>query len=396
VGHEPKLSPSRWTHAQAESAVWVRRMFEMGRRLRAEHGHDAVIDLALGQPLEAGELVREAFAKATRDHHRGRFAYMPNLGYPRLRERAAEEVAHPGLHARSIAMTCGAAGAINLALRTFVDPGDEILSILPHFAEYGLYAGILGAELVTVPSRADFHLDLDALAAALTPRTAALILNSPNNPTGVVTGDDEMAALARVLEDHAARTGRRVLLVVDEVYRQLTFAPAHHASALDHYPTSVLARSFSKDLGIAGERIGYLVLHPSLTTDDVIQGLETAQRAMGFVNAPATAQHALLNLGSWHVDPLPYRELRDHAVRRAHQAGLELVEPEGGIYLWMRCPQPDDVAFTAALAERHVLLAPGIAFGAPGHMRLCFTHPVSVLDRAIDVVGEVARSASPA
>ncbi len=365
-------------------------MFMEGIRLRQEHGDDAVADLSLGQPLEADEPIAAAFrAAASEDRFNGRFGYMPNLGYPEVRERAALDVDFQGITAASIAMTPGAAAAISIAVRTFVDPGDDVIGVAPYFPEFRLYCETASARFVPIDARADLSLDVDAIAAALSPRTAAVLVNSPCNPSGHVLSEDELRALATALQRHEAQHGRRVLLIVDEVYRRMVYPPNVRVEPLAFYEHTVLARSFSKDLGIAGERAGYLVLHPTLAQPEVHLGLAQAMRALGFVNAPATAQRALLHLESWDIRLDPYVERRDLALRRARDAGIDAQEPQGGIYLWMPCPWDDTLAFIDELARRCVLMTPGVAFGVPSHLRACFSAPIQKLDMAFDALQEM-------
>jgi aspartate aminotransferase len=203
----------------------------------------------------------------------------------------------------------------------------------------------------------------------------------------VATGD-ELRGLATVLERHRRRHGRRVVLIVDEVYHRLLYPPAVHVHPFAVHPATVLARSFSKDLGLAGERIGYLAVHPELATPEVMRGLELCQRALGFVNAPATMQRMLVHLPSLEVDIAPYVARRDLAVGLALEAGLEVAEPQGGLYVWIRVPGDDGLALAGALARRRVLVAPGTAFGMGGWLRICFTAPVPALERGIRVIGE--------
>ena len=391
-GEDTGGSPlSRWTTAQVEAGGWIRRMFAEGQRLRTTHGDETVIDLSLGQPLDAPEVVREALARAAAEWFPGRHAYMPNLGYPEVRERAAEDVDAAGVTATSIAMTGGAAGAICLALRAFVDAGDEVVGIAPYFPEFRPYCETNGTTFV--PVRADDatqRVDVDALVRALSAKTAAVIINTPSNPSGHVIEHDEMREIVDVVEHHNRRTGRRILLIVDEAYRNLVYAPARRVEPFDHYEHTVLARSFSKDMGLAGERIGYLALHPSMASPETERGLESCLRALGMVSAPATAQRALLALDSWHIDVDPYRVLRDHAHAAARGAGLDVAEPQGGIFLWIRSPWPDTLAYVSALAEQRVLVTPGIAFEVPERFRLCFTTTEERLSRAFAVAADLA------
>jgi aspartate aminotransferase len=371
-------------------------MFMEGERLRAEFGESTVADLSIGQPLEAPEAIAEAFAAASRERFRGRFGYMPNLGYPEVRERAAEDVEFPGITVDSIAMTAGAASAIVTAIRTFVDPGDDVIGVAPYFPEFRLYCETASARFVPVPAGPDLRLDLDGISGALSAHTAAVLVNSPSNPSGHVLDGGELAGLAAILDAHNNRHDRKVLLIVDEVYRRLIYEPHRRAEPLAAYEHTVLARSFSKDLGVAGERIGYLVLHPSLANAETHRGLAQSLRALGFVNAPATAQRALLHLDSWEINTTPYRERRDIVMDRVRADGLEAIEPQGGLYLWLRSPWPNALELIDVLATRRVLLTPGVAFGVPSHLRLCFSAPRAKLTMAMDVLTEVTAEHVPA
>jgi aspartate aminotransferase len=384
------MTISRWSRAQMQDGGWIRRMFMEGERLRAEFGESTVADLSIGQPLEAPEAIVEAFAAASRERFRGRFGYMPNLGYSEVRERAAEDVDFPGITVDSVAMTSGAASAIAIAIRTFVDPGDDVIGVAPYFPEFRLYCETASARFVPVPTGPDLRLDLDAISAALSAHTAAVILNSPSNPSGHVLDGGELSGLAALLTAHNSRQDRKVLLIVDEVYRRLIYPPYKRAEPLAAYEHTVLARSFSKDLGVAGERIGYLVLHPTLVSAETHRGLAQSLRALGFVNAPATAQRALLHLDSWEINPIPYRERRDIVMERVRADGLDAAEPQGGLYLWVRSPWPDTLQLIDALAARRVLLTPGIAFGVPSHVRLCFSAPRPKLSIAMDALAKLA------
>jgi len=384
------MTISRWSKAQLQDGGWIRRMFMEGLRLRAQYGDDAVADLSIGQPLEAADATVNAFRAASEDRFVGRFGYMPNLGYQDVRERAAEDVDFPGITADSIAMTSGAAAAICIALRTFVDPGDDVIGVAPYFPEFRLYCETASARFVPVRADDDLRIDIDAIGAALSPHTAAVLLNSPSNPSGHVLDATELQELAELLEAHSNRHDRHVLLIVDEVYRRLIYAPHERVEPLALYPYTVLARSFSKDLGIAGERIGYLVLHPSLVSQETHLGLAQAMRALGFVNAPATAQRAMLHLESWGIEIGPYRERRDLVMQCARDSEIDAAEPQGGIYAWLRSPWPDTLALIDELARRRVLLTPGVAFGVPSHIRLCFSAPRKKLITALEVLAELA------
>jgi aspartate aminotransferase len=381
-----------WVRGEIEAGGWVRAGAAAAQRLRERYGTDAVADLSLGQPLEAPEAVREAFQRAAAAVRPRRFGYMPNLGYPELRERIAEDVDVAGVTAQSVAVTVGAAGAISMALRAFVETGSEVVVIAPYFSEFRLYSEVCGNRLRVARAGEGGELDLEAVAAALSDATGALILNTPCNPSGHVTTEEELRGLGALLDAHRHRGGRRVLLVVDEVYRRLIYPPHRRAEPFHHYEHAVLCRSFSKDLGVAGERIGYLALHPSLTGDESEAGLALCQRALGYVNAPATPQLALLELSSWDADATPYRERRDLIAAAVAAAGLEATECQGGLYLWVRSPWEDTMAFTAALAERRAVVVPGVAFGVPERFRICFSVERPALQVAARALAEAVRS----
>ena len=388
------MTVNSWIRHEVEAGGWVRKQFAVARRLRAERGPGAVADLALGQPLEAGEQIREAFEKAALDARPGRFKYMPNAGYPEVRERVAEDVDFPGVTAQGITMTVGAAGAVSLALRTFCERGEDVLGFAPYFSEFRLYSEAAGLHFRALPTRADASLDLDALAGALTPETGAVIVNSPCNPSGHVVDEKEMASLARVLDDHRERTGRQVLLVVDEVYHRLVYPPHRRCEPFAHWERTAIARSFSKDLGIAGERLGYLALHPWMTSAETEAALELTQRALGFVNAPGTAQLALMHLDTFDPALAPFAERRELAEQAVRAAGLAAAPCQGGLYLWVRSPVDDAAEFCDRLAELGTIVVPGVAFDGADHFRICFAAPLEALEIAAEHLRQATAAAT--
>ncbi len=388
------MTLSRWTRSQLESGGWIRRTFMEGQRQRALYGDDEVADLALGQPLEAGDAVADAFRAAAAERFSGRYEYMPNLGYDDVRERTAAQSGVRGVAAEHIAMTQGAAAAACIALRAFVDPGQDVIGVAPYFPEFRLYCETASTRFVPIAVRGDMSLDLEGIESALSRNTAAVLVNSPSNPSGHVLQEEELRGLADLLTRHNMRHDSRVVLIVDEVYRQLLYSAQQYSAPFSFYEHTVLTRSFSKDLGIAGERIGYLVLHPSLVTDEVHLGLELAMRALGFVNAPATAQRALMHLSRWDIDIAPYQERRDLIVESARQSGLDFAEPQGALYLWVRSPWEDTLALVSQLASQRVLGIPGVAFGVPTHIRFCFSYARQKLIMAIDALAQ-ARVEAP-
>ena len=377
------MSLGRWAEKHAAGGGWVRRMFGEGVRLRAAHGADAVADLSLGQPLaEPSAAVRSALAQAAAERGRERFGYLPHLGAADTRERVAAELGGGSATGDAVVITAGAANALILALRAFAGSGDEVVGVVPFFAEYSLYCRVIGARFQAVAGGPSGALDLEAIAGRLGAGTRALILNSPNNPSGRVITDAEYAELATLLELHRRTTGVTVLVLVDAVYERLVYTAAPPGRVFDHWEHSAVAHSFSKDLGLAGERIGYLALHPTLATPATLAALAVCQRALGFVNASATMQRMLVHLTDWGVDVEAHRTLRDLAVRRVREAGLTVRAPDGGLYLWVEAPDGDALAYVEELAASHlVLTVPGVAFGMPDHLRLCIAAGAPAIER---------------
>lgn len=382
------------TRASLGRGSWIRRMFEAGVELRSRLGADVVFDFSLGNPdLEPPPEFVAALREAALSPEAGTHAYMTNAGYPFARAEMARKVSEEhgvAASADDVVMTVGAAGALNVILRTVVDPGDEVVVVRPYFAEYSAYAEIHGAVLVVADSGPGFSLDAEAVARVLSPRTAAVIINSPNNPTGRVYPRADIEALAAVLAAHGKRTGRAPYLVVDEPYRDIVYDGVVAPPVLSAYPESIVASSFSKTLSIPGERLGYIAVNPAC--DDkaaLVAGLTMANRVLGFVNAPALMQRAVAASWRARADVSRYARRRDMMTAVLRDAGLRYAEPEGAFYLFCEAPvgprplepgETADVAFALALKDRGVLSVPGVGFGYPGWFRLCYCVPEKVIE----------------
>ncbi len=359
-----------------QRSSWIRKMFEEGARLKARHGPDKVFDFSLGNPnITAPECFDKALAE-TACTCSGEHGYMPNTGYPHVRESVAKYLtAEQGVTVTQdeVIMTCGASGALNVALKTLLDPGDEVLTPIPCFVEYGFYADNHGGVLKTVPTRPDFSLDLDALDAAITPTTKVVLINSPNNPTGQIYSRESLISLGELLAAKSAEFGRTIYLISDEPYRKIVFDDHAVPSIFNAYADSIVATSYSKDISIPGERIGYAALNPTAEyRDDVMNGMALANRILGFVNAPALMQKIVACLQGTSVDIGLYQRKRDLLCEGLAAAGYEFVTPPGTFYLFPRTPIPDDVAFVQALQEELILTVPGSGFNGPGHFRIAF------------------------
>ncbi len=359
-----------------QRSSWIRKMFEEGARLKAEHGPDKVFDFSLGNPnITAPECFDKALAE-TACSCSGEHGYMPNTGYPHVRESVAKYLTDEqgvAVSADEVIMTCGASGALNVALKTLLDPGDEVLTPVPCFVEYGFYADNHGGVLKTVATHSDFSLDLDAMAAAITAKTKVVLINSPNNPTGQIYSHESLTRLGELLAAKSADHERTIYLISDEPYRKIVFDGHRVPSIFTVYADSILATSYSKDISIPGERIGFAALNPAANhRDDVMNGMALANRILGFVNAPALMQKIVACLQGTSVDIGLYQRKRDLLCQGLAAAGYEFVTPPGTFYLFPRSPIPDDVAFVQALQEELILVVPGSGFNGPGHFRIAF------------------------
>jgi aspartate aminotransferase len=371
------MPPSRRIAELMKGSSWIRRMFEEGARLKAELGPENVFDFSLGNPvLEPPPEVLEAFRAALDDPAPGLHRYMPNAGYPAVRRAVAEFLSGdqgvPFTEDR-VLMCVGAGGGLNVVFKGILDPGDEVVVLAPYFPEYAFYVDNHGGRMVPVPTGPGFRPDPAAIEKALTPSTAAVLVNSPNNPTGVVYGQEDYDALAAVLRRHAERTGRTVLLVSDEPYRRILFDGLRPASVFRSWKASILVTSHSKDLALPGERIGVVATGPECPDAAALAGAFTfANRVLGFVNAPALQQRAVARLQGRSVDPGIYRALRDRICGALGSMGYEFARPGGAFYLFPRAPGGDDVAFVRRLLDQRILVVPGSGFGTPGWFRISY------------------------
>ena len=375
---------SRRVAENLQRASWIRRMFEEGARLKAERGEDRVFDFTLGNPeVEPPRLVIEAAQRELASPRPHRHAYMPNAGFPEVRAAIAGRLAaSTGLPytANHVLMTVGAGGALNTALKALLDPGDEVIVLAPYFAEYTFYIQNHGGTMVVVPTRDDFQPDVAAIAAAITPRTRAILVNSPNNPSGVIY----RAAIYEELQAALQRAGQPIVVLVDEPYKALTYDGLKAPEVPALLTRAVTATSWSKALALPGERIGYLALSPRLPEAAALfEACCFTQRVLGFVNAPALWQWVVADVGDRTVEVAPYQRKRDLVYEGLTGIGYRCVKPEGAFYVFPETPLADDVAFVRLLADEGVLAVPGSGFGCPGHMRISFTVPEDTIVRSL-------------
>ena len=375
---------SRAVTDNLKKASWIRRMFEEGARLKAERGADKVFDFTLGNPeIEPPPAVLAAARRVLDSDAPHLHAYMPNAGHPRVREAVAKRMrAATGLPytANHILMTVGAGAALNTVLKALLDPGDEVITVAPFFAEYTFYAENHGGRLVVVPPTAELTPDVARLEAAITPKTRAILLNSPNNPSGVIYPAETLTAIESML----ARAPRPIVLISDEPYRELVFDGVAVPQVPPLVTRAVVATSWSKSLAIPGERIGYLAFSPRMPeAAELFEACTFTSRVLGFVNAPALWQWVVAEVGDQVIDVAPYREKRDLMYEGLTRIGYRCVKPQGAFYVFPRTPIDDDVVFVRLLAEEGVLTVPGSGFGMPGHIRISLTVDRETIVRAL-------------
>ena len=368
---------------------WIRRVFEEGLALKAQIGQENVFDLSLGNPvIEPPPEFKNELLRMASQPMDGMHRYMPNPGYMETRNAVAETLAaETGLPftGADIVMTCGAAAAANVVLKTVLNPGDEVIILAPYFFEYLYYIDNHEGVAVVVNTSSDFQIDLNAIQEAITPRTRAIIVNSPNNPSGVVYTDVEITGLAILLDRVQAELGTEIFLISDEPYKRIVFDGLEFPQILPAYMNSIIVTSHAKDLALPGERIGFIAINPGYPDKaELAAGLSFCNRTLGFVNAPALMQHVVRNLQGVSVNPDYYQRKRDFMYTALRELGYDTVKPQGAFYLFPKSPIEDDVAFTRELLQSNVLVVPGTGFGTPGHFRISYCVEDWVLEGAAE------------
>jgi aspartate aminotransferase len=369
---------------QLENASWIRRMFEEGVRMKRERGDDAVFDFSLGNPdVEPPAAVLEALRRIVAENPAGSHGYMPNPGYTQLRAAVAGKLRQEtGLEftAEDVFMTVGSAGACNVILKSILDPGDEVIVLMPFFPEYQFYITNHGGRMVPVETDDTFLPDVERIAAAITPRTRAILLNTPNNPTGRVYPE----SVLRDLEAMLKRVGQHITVISDEPYKSFVYDGQRQSEVASLIANTVICNSWSKSLGLPGERIGYLALSPRLAEVEALRGAcAFSNRILGFINAPAIWQRVLLQSLNETIDPAPYEHKRNVLCAALEAIGYDVRRPEGAFYVFLKTPVADDVAFTKLLAKEGVLAVPGAGFGRSGYIRLSLTIPLERIEKSI-------------
>jgi len=362
----------------------IRAMFEEGNRMAAEFGKENVYDFSIGNPnIPAPEKIKTEIVRiATETDPMELHGYMSNTGYPYVRAAVAESLNKrfgTAFNENNIIMTVGAAGGLNVILKTLLDPGDEVLVFAPYFLEYGNYVGNFGGILKSVDALPEdnFQPSAEALRGAITEKTKAVIINNPNNPTGVVYSENTIKALAAALEEKQQELGHPIYLIADEPYRELAYDGVEVPYLTRYYRNTIVGYSWSKSLSLPGERIGYLVI-PSEADDAqlIFDAAAIANRILGFVNAPSLQQRLVAECLDEQTDVAAYDRNRKTLYEGLTDCGFECVFPAGAFYMWVKSPTPDDKEFSQRAKKYNILLVPGSSFACAGYVRIayCVSH----------------------
>lgn len=371
-----------------ERSSWVRAMFEVGRKLKEQHGADRVLDFTLGNPdLDPPAEFSRTLTRLIGADVPNKHSYMPNGGYPWVREALARRVSadyHVDLDAGHLITSCGAGGGLNVVMKSILNRGDRVLTPTPYFMEYEWYVANHGGRLELIPGTPEFDIDVDAVSEKIGPDVAAVLINSPNNPSGAIYPEETLKRLGKMLTERSREVGRTIYLVSDEPYRRITYGDPV-PSVFTCYPHSIVVSSYSKELSIPGERIGWIAVDPRAEdADGLIGAMILCTRILGFVNAPALMQRAVAELTEVQVDVEPYRRRRELLCNELEKIGFDLRRPAGTFYCFPKAPIPDEMAFVEALQEELILVVPGRGFGTPGHFRISFCVPDATIERSFE------------
>lgn len=366
-------------------------MFEKGMELKKEFGADAVCDFSLGNPdvpppAATKETLEEIAANAVKPLGLG---YCPNAGLPSVRETMAEYLTkqqNTQVAAKDVVMTVGAAGALVSFFRAVIEPGDEVITPAPYFVEYGAYCGHFGGVLKPVPSiPPSFRPDIAAIEKAITPKTRAIIVNSPNNPTGTIYSLEDLQAIAAIVDKVNETRERPLFLLGDEPYRAFAYDGAEVPPLLPLTKFACVLGSFSKTLSLAGERIGYFAANPAMPDQEtLIAAVTLTNRTLGFVNAPVIGQRLAAKLVNETVDLEIYDRRRKLMAKVLRDAGVEFEMPKGAFYFFAKSPVEDDAVFVDALLKEKILVVPGRGFGFPGYVRLSCSVDEEIIKRSAE------------
>lgn len=382
-----------------EGSSVTRAMFEEGKKLAAEYGAFNVYDFSLGNPsTPPPACVKEALRDIIDETDPNKLhGYMNNSGHEEVREAIAvsiNEKFKTSFSQKNIVMTVGAAGGLNVMLKVLLDPGDEVIAFAPYFGEYNNYVANFDGKIVAVPPAIpSFQPDLKAFEEKITNRTKAVIINTPNNPTGVIYMEDTIKELAKILESKQEEYGTQIYIISDEPYRELAYDGAEVPYITKYYKNAVVGYSYSKSLSLPGERIGYLVIPDEVDDfENVLSAANVANRILGFVNAPSIMQLAVARCLGETSDISVYDINRKLLYNKLTSLGFECVKPQGAFYLWVKTPEEDDLKFVGKAKEFNILLVPGSSFMCKGYVRIAYCVDTDMIKRSFAAFEKLAAS----
>ncbi len=375
----------------------IRQMFEEGRIMAEKFGKDKVYDFSIGNPnVPAPEKVKETAIRILEtEDPLSVHGYMSNAGYPEVRAKIAESINKrfgTSFNENNILMTVGAAAGLNCALKAILNPGDEVITFAPYFVEYKNYVGNYDADLIAIePDTSTFQPDLDALEKRISDRTKAIIINSPNNPTGVIYSEETIKGIASVLEKKQKEFDQDIYIISDEPYRELVYNGDEVPYVTKYYNNTMVCYSFSKTLSLPGERIGYLVVPDEADpSGDLFSAVTIANRVMGCVNAPSLFQKVVAECLEEKADIDFYKKNRDILYGGLKEYGFDCIEPKGAFYLFVKSPVPDEKEFVARAKEEHILVVPGSSFAGPGYVRISYCVSRETIENSLPGFGRLA------
>lgn len=374
----------------------IRAMFEEGKRLAKEYGPENVYDFSLGNPSVAppAEVKKSIIDILENEDETYVHGYMANSGYEDVRAKIADSLNRKhgtSFNENNILMTVGAAGGLNVILKTLLDPGDEVITFSPYFGEYKNYVANYSGVLVEVPPTEDFLPEAESFAKAFSEKTKAVIINNPNNPTGVVYPEETIREIADVLCAKEKQYNKAIYLIADEPYRELVYDGASVCYLTKYYKDTIVGYSYSKSLSLPGERIGYLVIPDEVDDfENVVSAACVANRILGFVNAPSLIQRTVAKCVDAEVDVEAYNKNRELLYTNLTEMGYECIKPQGAFYLFVKAFGGDDVAFAAKAKEYNLLVVPGTTFNGPGYVRIAYCVDNEMIKRALPAFKKLA------
>lgn len=385
---------SNYINNAMESSSWIRRMFEIGQEMKRKYGTENVYDLTLGNPIiEPPDKFFKVLARLSMNTSAGRHRYMNNAGFEDVRRKVAAYLTKKNIlpvEFKHVVMTVGVGGAMNVILKTILNPGDEVIILAPFFAEYVFYIQNHQGKVIIAETTEDFNLDFDELDQKIGSKTKAIIINSPNNPSGRIYDEDALNNLIQLLKVKQKKYDKDLYLISDEPYREIVFDGIKVPSVVSMYSNSFLAYSWSKSLCIPGERIGYIAANPQMSNiDKIMSGLIFCNRILGFINAPATMQMVVSKLLYTSVKVDYYEKKRDRIYGALIKAGYQAYKPEGTFYIFPKSPLENELEFIEKAKQKRVLVVPGRGFGRSGYFRISYCTDDRTIERALDQLTEL-------